>query len=140
MSTVRLQLEDEGAPDFAAEVIRVLNSTLTPGNPISPSEAATALDRLCSQDYAARGQAGSFVWWFWDLVHDLARQIPYDSPQQDTLAAVIKALHDLPPKTVDLGESWGAGELSTVQLWTGLPLFANTFREKLDEGQGLPLV
>lgn len=134
MSSVHLRLEDEGAPDFAAEVIEVLNLTLATSSPISVSAAATSLDRLCSQYYAAQGEAGSFIWWFWDLVHGLARQVPYDSPQQDTLAAVVKALHDLPPKTVYLGESWGAGELSFVQLWTGLPLFANTFREKLDEG------
>lgn len=133
MSLVHLRLEDDGAPDFASDVIDILNSTLAPGSPTSPSEAATALDGLCSKFYAERGEAGSFVWSFWDLIHGLARQIPYDSPHQDALVAVIKALHNLPPKEVYLGEAWGTGSSRYAELWTNLPMFANFFREKLDE-------
>lgn len=68
-----------------------------------------------------------FLWWVWDLVHDLARQLPYDGPQQDRLAAVIGALHALPPRTVKLGGAWGRD--NEVPLWTHLPMFGNTFRE-----------
>ncbi|KND86391.1 hypothetical protein TOPH_08972 [Tolypocladium ophioglossoides CBS 100239] len=136
MSRLHLQLEDEGAPAFAGRVVEVLNSALAPDSPTSPREAATALDSLCSRDYAEHGTAGSFLWWFWDLVHDLARQVPYDGPEQDRLAAVIQALHELPPKTVSLGEDWGTG--SSVQLWTNLPMFGNTYREKLDDDSRAP--
>ncbi|UNI13285.1 hypothetical protein JDV02_000042 [Purpureocillium takamizusanense] len=132
MSHVQLRLEDEGAPDFAGDVVETLNAVLAPNRSKSPSEAAASLNALCSNDYAQHGSAGSFLWWFWDLVHDLARQLPYDGPQQDQLADVVRALHDLPPRTVSLGEDWGSE--GDVQLWTGLPMFANTFREKLDDG------
>ncbi|KAL8291085.1 hypothetical protein RB597_005556 [Gaeumannomyces tritici] len=135
MPDVHLQLEDDSAPAFAAKVVEILNSALaSASSPTSPAEAATALDGLCSKDYAEQGTAGSFLWWFWDLVHDLARQLPHDSPQQDRLAALIKALHDLTPKTVKLGDDWGSGGEDLVALWTGLPMFGNTFREKLDDG------
>ncbi|POR36752.1 Uncharacterized protein TPAR_03070 [Tolypocladium paradoxum] len=136
MSRVHLQLDDEGAPAFAGKVVEILNATLAPESPTSPGEAATALDSLLSQDYAEHGTADRFLWWFWDLVHDLARQVPYDSPAQDQLVAVIKALHDLPCETVNLGEDWGIGSENRIQPWTTLPMFGNTFREKLDDAPG----
>ncbi|KZL83708.1 hypothetical protein CI238_07706 [Colletotrichum incanum] len=134
MSRVHLQLEDNGAPAFASKVVDILNHTLAAPNPTSPDEAAAALDSLFSQDYAEHGTAGSFLWWFWDLVHDLARQIPYDSPQQDRLTTVIEALTNLPSKSVNFGEEWGGGSESSFELWAKLPMFGNTLGEKLDDG------
>ncbi|KAH0429903.1 hypothetical protein CcaCcLH18_08185 [Colletotrichum camelliae] len=116
MSPVKLQLEDPGAPDYAGEVIDILNPAIASDNASSKT-----------------GSAGGFLWWFWDLVHDLSRQLPYDSEEQGRLAAVIKSLTDLPPREVSLGEEWGSGDASTVELWTNLPMFGNTFREKLDD-------
>ncbi|PHH92184.1 hypothetical protein CDD83_8570 [Cordyceps sp. RAO-2017] len=133
MAPVQLRLEDEGAPAFAPRVVEILNSALALDSPTSPSQAATALNALCAEDYAEHGTAGSFLWWFWDLVHDLARQIPYDSPEQDRLAAIIQALPKLPTEAVNLGEDWGGASENRVQPWEGLPMFANTFREKLDD-------
>lgn len=133
MPDAHLRLEDDGAPAFAAEVVEIINSALaSASSPTSPAEAATALDSLFNKDYAKHGTAGSFLWWFWDLVHELARQLPYNGPEQDLLAKLIKALHDLPPKTVKLGDDWGDGK-DSVELWAGLPMFGNTFREKLDD-------
>ncbi|KAF4973090.1 hypothetical protein FSARC_521 [Fusarium sarcochroum] len=129
---VQLQLEDDGAPSFAPTVISILNSAFM--QEIPPSEAATALDSLFDQTYREHGNAADFLWWFWDLVHDLARQIPHDSLAQDRLTSIIRELQALPEKTVDLGKGWG--EDSSVQNWTNLPLFGPTFREKLDEATG----
>ncbi|KAK1691027.1 hypothetical protein BDP55DRAFT_649399 [Colletotrichum godetiae] len=134
MSSVYLQLEDPGAPPFAAKVVEILNSAFDPTNSISVEEAAVALDSLFTSDYEEHGTAGSFLWWFWDLMHDLARQIPYDQREQDQLAAVIKALTCLPPKTVSLGEDWGGAGENSVDLWQNLPMFANTLNETLSDG------
>lgn len=134
MSPVKLQLEDPGAPDYAGEVIDILNPAIASDKPSSQNEAAAAIDALCRRECSAAGSAGGFLWWFWDLVHDLSRQLPYDSEEQDRLAAVIKSLTDLPHRNVSLGEEWGSGDASTVELWTNLPMFGNTFREKLDDG------
>ncbi|KAJ0337586.1 hypothetical protein COL154_013115 [Colletotrichum chrysophilum] len=133
MSPVKLQLEDPGAPDYAGEVIDILNPAIASNSPSSQKEAALAIDALCKRECTAAGSAGGFLWWFWDLVHDLSRQLPYDSEEQDRLAAVIRSLTDLPPRNVSLGEEWGSGDASTVELWTNLPMFGNTFREKLDD-------
>ncbi|KXH69005.1 hypothetical protein CSAL01_11482 [Colletotrichum salicis] len=134
MSSVHLQLEDPGAPPFAAKVVEILNSAFDPKNSISAEEAAVALDSLFASDYEEHGTAGSFLWWFWDLMHDLARQIPYDQRDQDQLAAIIKALTCLPPKTVSLGEDWGGAGENSVDVWQSLPMFANTLNETLSDG------
>ncbi|KAM4066136.1 hypothetical protein HRG_000280 [Hirsutella rhossiliensis] len=106
MPCVRLQVEDEDEPDYAGDVVEILNSALPPDGPTSPRKAAQLLDSICSRKYA-----DGFLWWFWDLIHDL----------------------DLPPKTFNLGETRGLGSDSQTELWTTLTMFANTFREKLDD-------
>ncbi|KAF5013371.1 hypothetical protein FDECE_618 [Fusarium decemcellulare] len=126
MSPVHLRLEDKGAPDFAPTVVEIINSVFAQEK--SPIEAATAIDSLFTR---YEGKPDAFIWWFWDLVHSLARQVPYDSSEQDQLAATIKALQDLPSKTVIFSNE-GADD-SSVQLWTDLPSFGNTYYEKLGE-------
>ncbi|KAH6873915.1 hypothetical protein B0T10DRAFT_522256 [Thelonectria olida] len=116
MSPVHLRLEDERSPSFAQEVVDILNSTFELNSETSPSDAAIAIDSLLNQDYQEDEIAGGFLWWFWDLVHDLARQVPFDGPEQNTLVAVIKALQDLPPKTMKLGEDWGCDDPSNTRV------------------------
>lgn len=130
----QLELEDEGAPVFAPTVVAFLNQTLHEGAPMSPSETAAKFDGLFQEHYTENSTSDGFLWWFWDLMHDLARQVRFDSTPQDRLVATIKALQDLPPKTVNLGEEWGEGG-SPIELWTNLPQFANTFRETLTDGK-----
>ncbi|EXF73793.1 hypothetical protein CFIO01_05724 [Colletotrichum fioriniae PJ7] len=140
MSTVHLQLEDPGAPPFAAKVVEILNAAFESKSNISAEKAAAEINSLFISDYEEHGTAGSFLWWFWDLMHDLARQIPYDQREQDQLAAVIKALAGLPPKTVVLGEDWGGASDSSVDVWKSLPMFANTLNETLSDGKITPPV
>lgn len=82
---MHLKLEDDGAPDFARYVAALLNATLPPDGPKSPTEAAGAVDALFNMEHAERKGASSFLWWFWDLYHASARQVPYGSPEQDRL-------------------------------------------------------
>lgn len=132
--TFQLELEDPGAPRFATTVVDILNATLPQNGSKSPKEAATAIDALFGQHYSEHEAAGGFLWWFWDLMHDLARQVPADCDQlHQRLAETIKALQDVFPRTVHLGEEWGWPD-GSVQAWAELPLFANTFRETLTDG------
>lgn len=133
-----IRLEDEDAVDFAPKVLEILNSTLQQDAKLSPTDAALALDALypdrrqSSDTESTNTEAGepesggAFLWWFWDLFHDLARQVPYDNPASERLAEAVKALRDLPPRTVYLN-LWGE-----AQLWSELPLFGPTLREKWD--------
>lgn len=131
-----LRIEDEHAVEFAPHVVEILNSTLKRDAKLSPADAALALNALYpdqrqGDELGERETGGAFLWWFWDLFHDLARQVPHDNPASERLAEVVKALRDLPPRTVDL-DSWGE-----AQLWSELPLFGPTLREKWDCECGL---
>lgn len=128
---MKLQVLDKNAPSFAGEVVEILNSALPQASIFSLADAAKALNELSRSSLdASNGKserdAAGFLWWFWQLIHDLSRQIPYDSLEQGRLVAIIKELRDLPSKTVTL-DGWGQ-----AQVWGGLPLFGSTLREEWD--------
>ncbi|KAH7131675.1 hypothetical protein B0J13DRAFT_642502 [Dactylonectria estremocensis] len=129
MSYFQFRLEDPGAPDFAADVVEILNSTLPRDSATSPENAASTLDSISARHSAENGTTDSFFWWFWDSILDLSRQVPHDSPEQDRLAEIVKALHNLPPKKVKLQEEQKS---SVLQAWRGLPSF-DQIREKLSD-------
>ena len=124
MASVQLKIEDPHPADFAPQILDIFNTSIRSDNPISPESAAQSLhDLYLEQSQKVDGPAG-FIWWFWEFVHDLPKQIPYDSPQQDVFVAVIKALRDRPSEAVEL-EQWG-----TYQLWRDLPLLAPVLTDK----------
>ncbi|KAI1081678.1 hypothetical protein F5B20DRAFT_534938 [Whalleya microplaca] len=134
----RLQLEDDQPVPFAQKVVDILDLTLPSDSLSSPRDAAKSLNALYPDHRPAdsteyRESGGSFLWWFWDLFHDLARQVPHDSPENGRMAAVVKELHDLPAKAVNLGDEWGI-----VQLWSDLPLLGPVLREKWDSDPRAP--
>lgn len=129
MTRFQLQLEDSHAPDYAAEVVTILNRVFDADDPSTPTLAAEALSSLFNRIYDATGVAGGFLWSFWDLMHSLARQVFYDSSEQDQIAEVVNAMHHLPSKVVDLGDEWG--EARQIEVWTKLPMFTNTLYETL---------
>ncbi|RYP33732.1 hypothetical protein DL767_004599 [Monosporascus sp. MG133] len=103
---LNLQPEDDELLDFAPQAIEILNSTLRRDSKASPVDAAHPLDALYpdhlqGHDAGQWKSGGSFLWWFWDLFHNLARQVPHDSPANEYLAAAVQALKDLPTKTVE---------------------------------------
>lgn len=128
---MKLRVLDKNAPSFAGEVVEILNSALPQASTSSPADAAKALNELSRPVLDASNaeneeEAAGFLWWFWQLIHDLSRQIPHDRPEQDRLVAIIKELRELPSKTVVL-DGWGP-----AQVWGGLPLFGSTLREEWD--------
>ncbi|KAK2594626.1 hypothetical protein QQS21_007663 [Conoideocrella luteorostrata] len=136
MASIQLRLEDPGAPDFAPRVVDILNSTIPPDASTTPDEAAAAFNSLLQENYVETDGASDFLWWFWDLMHDLSRQIPYNSTEAERLANTLQALQNLPVRTVRLGDSWGVG--STVEIWTDLPMFCSTYGEALDNDPRAP--
>jgi hypothetical protein len=73
---------------------------------------------------------GSFLWEFWELFFDTARQIYYDNPTQDRLVQLIIALRELDCKTTFKGRSFQG-----MRIWADLPQFdwvAVEFIETLD--------
>ncbi|KAF4208169.1 hypothetical protein CNMCM8927_001188 [Aspergillus lentulus] len=136
MSSLHLQLKDDDPWFIEEKIFKILQDYLQDPT-ASPAAAAQALDRLFpanrpDEDQPAdepREEPGSFLWHFWGVVHDVARQIPYTAPEQDRLAELIKALKGLSSqtKTVYLA-AWDY----TFDLWGDLPLLGPTFREMYD--------
>ncbi|RTE84343.1 hypothetical protein BHE90_001112 [Fusarium euwallaceae] len=114
MSSVQLKVEVDNAPDFAEDVVDILNSVLAAKT--TPIEAAKAIDSLCTED----SDPLTFLGLFWELFHPLARQIPYDSQDQDRLAAVVQALHKLPPRVVTFKAGCGETSDRVGPLWEDL--------------------
>ncbi len=128
---MKLQVLDQNPPSFAGAVVEILNSALPQASTFSPPHAAKSLNELSrpfldASNAESQCNAAGFLWWFWQLIHDLSRQIPHDSLEQDRLVAIIKELRDLPSKTIIL-DGWGP-----AQVWAGLPLFGSTLREEWD--------
>ncbi|EEU35597.1 uncharacterized protein NECHADRAFT_86863 [Fusarium vanettenii 77-13-4] len=114
MSPINLKVEVDNAPDFADDVVIILNSVLAAQS--TPVEAAKALDALCTEE----SDPATFLALFWELFHPLARQIPYDSQGQDLLAAVVQALDELAPRTVTFKAGWGETADHAGPLWKNL--------------------
>lgn len=125
MSKIQLRLEGDQQTEDAKPIVAILNATLPPGSPSTPFDAADSLNALFRE---RKGSADGFLWRFWDLLHDLARQLPHDGPENARLAAIVKMLHALQSIPAFL-EDWGG---VTSQVWRELPLFGATLREKWD--------
>ncbi|KAI1870503.1 uncharacterized protein JN550_005046 [Neoarthrinium moseri] len=131
-----LKIEDEAPAPFAEKVVAILNSVFSSDKAFSTSDAAVALNNLYPrhQPDSEPSAGGQFLWWFWDLVHDLARQVPHDSTDSARLAEIVKELHDLEPvENVDLGSEWGES-----QLWRKLPLLGPVFYDKWNQDPRAP--
>ncbi|PVH93867.1 hypothetical protein DM02DRAFT_694795 [Periconia macrospinosa] len=129
MVTLRIEGNQEG--EFSEKVVAILDSTLPPGSTSEPLDAAKSLNELFKSH---SGSPDAFLWRFWDLFHDLARQLPYDGPENERMAVIVKELHALDPVPVVL-EDWGG---DTVQVWRDLPLFRATIDEQWCADQNAP--
>ncbi|KAL2673717.1 hypothetical protein Neosp_012160 [[Neocosmospora] mangrovei] len=114
MPPIQLKVELDNAPDFADDVLNILNSVLATRS--TPVQAAKALDSLCTEE----SDPTTFLALFCELFHPLARQIAYDSQDQDLLAAVVQALDELPPRTVPFKAGPGETADHVGPLWENL--------------------
>ncbi|KAI8712788.1 hypothetical protein NCS52_01378000 [Fusarium sp. LHS14.1] len=114
MSSIQLKVEVDDAPDFADDVVDILNAVLAAKS--TTIQAAKAVDSLCTEE----SDPATFLALFWEFLHSLARQIPYDSQDQDLLAAVVQALDELPPRTVTFKAGWGETTDHAGPLWGNL--------------------
>lgn len=114
MSSIQLKVEVENAPDFADDVVDILNSVLAVKS--TPVQAAKDLNSLCTEE----SDPSIFLALFWEFFHPLARQIPCDSRDQDLLAAVVQALDQLPPRIVTFKAGWAETSDHAGPLWGDL--------------------
>jgi hypothetical protein len=129
MAPLQIQGNQEG--EFAEKIVAILDSTLPPGSALKPLDAAQSLNELFK---SRSGAPDAILWWFWDLFHDLARQVPHDGTENERMALIVRELQALEPVPVVL-EGWG-GE--TVQVWRDLPLFRATLDEQLSGMYSIP--
>ncbi|KAF7126187.1 hypothetical protein CNMCM5793_002609 [Aspergillus hiratsukae] len=136
MSSLHLELKDDDPWFIDEKIFKILLDYLQ--DPIaSPAATAEALDRLFpanrpDEDQPAgepREEPGSFLWHFWDMIHNVAQQIPYTAPEHDRLAELIKVLKGVSSetKTAYLA-SWD----HTFALWGDLPMLGPSFMEMCD--------
>ncbi len=142
MSAVELRF-DEGNPwHIEQKIFDLLKELVQPSSTLSPAAAAQTIDRLFppnrsgdnEPEGAKRETPGSFVWFMWVRFHDVARQIPHDSPAQERLAALVKELHQTTSRTPTI--TMGSWE-TEYKMWQDLPNFGATLAEETDGECGL---
>lgn len=111
MAALSFHLEslDDPEPWFVEQkLFDILNEYLQPSSTTTPTVAAQGIDALTPMkrpdlaDGKRKQSPESFLWEIWETFIAIAKQIPHDHPSQDRLVEVVKALSELPPKTVEI--------------------------------------
>ncbi|KAF7590279.1 hypothetical protein BBP40_003016 [Aspergillus hancockii] len=102
----------------------ILDEYLQPSSSTTPSAAAHSIHGLAKPLLSGPDAENleNFVWEFWVIFINIAKQIPCDSPSQDRLVELVKALSEIPPTTIQI---WG----NDTRLWADLPLLGPNMRE-----------
>ena len=111
------------------QIFDVLVVSLRPGTIQTPTDAAKAIDQLFPLNRPKEGdqeneEPASFLFEMWGVVVDIAEQIPWNDPRQDSLVDIIRALRDLPDSRIVPMGSWG-----DLQVWADLPLLGPVLTE-----------
>jgi hypothetical protein len=93
---------------------RILEEYLQPSSSTTSSAAAQNIHGLAEPLLYGSNtdDLEDFVWEFWGIFLNVAKQIPYDSPSQERLIELVKALIEIPATTIQV---WGVS-LSTSAL------------------------
>lgn len=122
MAKVKLQISRfaQGRP-FSRTAFEIIHQLLCIQSPptSSPESAAQKINELylghITQSQADEKQradaSGTFLYEFWDLVFNIAGQLPHDSSEQDTLTEFIGQLQQIDTSR----------EASSGRLWKDLP-------------------
>ena len=112
-------------------MFEILNNVIQPTSTLTVTTAASGLDRLFPLHDARahmeqKEEPEAFLEELWGLVFDVAEQIPYNSPAQDTLAKLVKTLQAHPShKTVNMGGV-------SCRVWADLPLLDRSLKREFD--------
>ncbi|KAI9923599.1 hypothetical protein ASPWEDRAFT_27920 [Aspergillus wentii DTO 134E9] len=135
MDSLHLTLEDEPI-SIQSHFLPILAEYLQPTNTTTPETAAIALDNLHPdkrREEKDKESGDVFVYYFFEPFHAIAKQIPHTHPAQGRLVDLVKALRELPSRSVHLSQ-WG-----DYELWKDLPLFGETFSDAYFSDNDKPL-
>ncbi|KAE8369908.1 hypothetical protein BDV27DRAFT_171638 [Aspergillus caelatus] len=118
MDQINLRIETPTPHDFEAPIQTIIHAAIQPPNATSAKDAALALDAVYL-DYIKNPDKdpGGVLTLFWELINSFASQIPYESPAQEKLVAIVQELAGVTSTETILNE----------KLWRNLPYFTSEF-------------
>ncbi|KAE8168208.1 hypothetical protein BDV40DRAFT_251517 [Aspergillus tamarii] len=124
MASLTLSSRIESPSEQENQIFAILNEYAQPSSSTTASAAAQRIHGFAApllSDSKADGLE-DLLWQLWNIVINVAKQIPCDSPSQERLVDLVKALTEIPPTTIQI---WG----NDTKLWVDLPLLGPEMRE-----------
>ncbi|KAB8259245.1 hypothetical protein BDV32DRAFT_59714 [Aspergillus pseudonomiae] len=124
MASLNLSSRIESPSERENQLFAILNEYAQPSSSITASAAAQSIHGFASPllSDSNADSLENLLWQFWTIVINIAKQIPCDSPSQERLVELVKALTEIPPTTIQI---WG----NDTKLWADLPLLGPEMRE-----------
>ncbi|KAI9887040.1 MAG: hypothetical protein M1823_001112 [Watsoniomyces obsoletus] len=137
MSAIELHFDARDPWIIEQKIFDLLKDFVQPSSTLSPATTVKAIDRLLPPNRRAEDQpeggeeedAEGFVEYLWIRFHDVARQIPHDSPAQERLAALVRELQQTTSQTPTI--PMGSNETER-RIWQDMPSFGWTLWEETD--------
>jgi hypothetical protein len=136
MATVQIKnshLGDRKPQGIAKKLFEFFEEYLQSSSTTSPRTAAQEVNDLFPDHRSeviegklVKESPEGFLWELWCQLFDIAGQLPRDSPCQERLAELVKALSTI--RTSTTVEIWG----SNITLWESLPLLGPCACEELN--------
>ncbi|KAF8972515.1 hypothetical protein BDZ97DRAFT_2054011 [Flammula alnicola] len=115
--------------DVEQKVFSILDAYLQPSSEMSATTAAEEIDKLFPTNTSSSSLEFTSLMHLWDLFIVVVEQIPWQHPSQDKVAALMKAIHDLPnPRTIVIAD-WDNRQAT---LWTDLPILDDVLTDNVE--------
>ncbi|OGM48027.1 hypothetical protein ABOM_002679 [Aspergillus bombycis] len=124
MASLTLSSGIESPSERENQLFAILNEYAQPSSSTTASAAAQSIHGFAAPllSDSNADSLENLLWQVWNIVINVAKQIPCDSPSQERLVELVKALTDIPPTTIQI---WG----NDTKLWVDLPLLGPEMRE-----------
>ena len=102
MSSLHFTTRNEDPWFIAQEIFDILTELLQPSSSLSLTAAAQRIDGFHPSkrtDPGEKKEPASFFLELWAVYAEIVQQLPYDHPEQDTLAKLVQVLRDLSSET-----------------------------------------
>lgn len=86
------------------KVFQLLQEYLQPSITTPPAAVADEINNIATALQTEKSDIEQFLWETWKTFIGLAKQVPHDHPSVDRLVAVVGALTELAPTTIQI---WG---------------------------------
>ncbi|OGM51054.1 hypothetical protein ABOM_000032 [Aspergillus bombycis] len=118
MDPIHLKIEAPTPHDFETPIQTIITAAIQPTNALPAKDAALALDTGYVDYIKNPGMdPAGVLTCFWELINSFASQIPYESPAQEKLVAIVQELAGVTSKQTILNQ----------KLWRNVPYFASEF-------------